>query len=220
MQKQLTFYFLRHGRTVWNETGLLQGQGDSALTAEGINGAVAAGQALYDVSFVAAYSSCLQRTIDTARYVIGERDIPLFQHQGLNEQYFGQWEGAQIDTLRNTEAFQNLVKYPERYDQNVQQYNQGEPFSALAQRAWKAMQDIIKVHQQGNILIVSHGHTLRLLLALLGGYSWQDHRLPGVSESLINCSISVVRYQQDETGATFQIERSNDTSHLSVAVPL
>ncbi|WKT00762.1 histidine phosphatase family protein [Gallibacterium salpingitidis] len=220
MQKDLTFYFLRHGRTVWNETGLLQGQGDSALTEEGINGAVAAGKALKEIPFVAAYSSCLQRTIDTARYVIGERDIPLFQHQGLNEQFFGQWEGIQIDTIRHTEPFQNLVKQPELYDQNIQQYNQGEPFSALAARSWQAVQDIIKVHQQGNILVVSHGHTLRLLLALLGGHTWQNHRQPGVSESLINCSISVVHYQQDETGGTFHIERKNDTSHLSIAVPL
>ena len=24
MKKQLTFYFIRHGRTVWNEQGLMQ----------------------------------------------------------------------------------------------------------------------------------------------------------------------------------------------------
>ncbi len=220
MQKDLTFYFLRHGRTQWNETGLLQGQGDSPLTSEGINGALAAGEALKEIPFVAAYSSCLQRTIDTARHVIGERSIPLFQHQGLNEQFFGQWEGIKIDTIRHTEAFQNLVKHPEIYDQNIAQYNQGEPFSALAARAWQAVQDIIQIHDQGNILVVSHGHTLRLLLALLGGYTWQTHREPGVSESLINCSISVVRYQQNAEQRSFQIERKNDTSHLAVVVPL
>ncbi|MFC0323025.1 histidine phosphatase family protein [Gallibacterium melopsittaci] len=220
MQKNLTFYFLRHGRTEWNEKGLLQGQGDSPLTVEGVKGALSAGQALKAIPFVAAYSSGLQRTIDTARHVIGERDIPLFQHQGLNEQFFGQWEGIQIDTIRYTEPFQNLVKQPEIYDRHIAEYNQGEPFSTLADRSWKAVQDIIRVHQQGNILIVSHGHTLRLLLALLGGHTWQTHRQLGVSESLINCSISVVNYQQNEDQKTFKIERKNDTSHLSIATPL
>ncbi|MEH8046013.1 histidine phosphatase family protein [Gallibacterium anatis] len=214
MQKNLTFYFLRHGRTEWNEKGLLQGQGNSALTEAGVAGALAAGKALEQVPFVAAYSSCLQRTIDTARYVIGTRPIPLFQHQGLNEQFFGKWEGIQIDEIRASQAFQNLVKYPKAYDQNIEQYNQGEPFAKLAERSYKAIQDIIQVHQQGNILIVSHGHTLRLLLALLAGHRWQDHRKEGVSVSLANCSISIFDYQQSAQQQSFQLVQMNGTDHL------
>lgn len=214
MQKNLTFYFLRHGRTEWNEKGLLQGQGDSALTEAGVAGALAAGKALEQIPFVAAYSSCLQRTIDTARYVIGDRQIPLFQHQGLNEQFFGKWEGIQIDEIRASQAFQNLVKYPKAYDQNIEQYNQGEPFAKLAERSYKAIQDIIQVHQQGNILIVSHGHTLRLLLSLLGGHRWQDHRKDGVSVSLANCSISIFNYQQLAEQQSFQLVQMNGTDHL------
>lgn len=214
MQKNLTFYFLRHGRTEWNEKGLLQGQGNSALTEAGVAGALAAGKALEQVPFVAAYSSCLQRTIDTARYVIGARPIPLFQHQGLNEQFFGKWEGIQIDEIRASQAFQNLVKYPKAYDQNIEQYNQGEPFAKLAERSYKAIQDIIQVHQQGNILIVSHGHTLRLLLSLLGGHRWQDHRKEGVSVSLANCSISIFNYQQLAEQQSFQLVQMNGTDHL------
>ena len=38
MKKQLTFYFIRHGKTVWNTEGLMQGHGDSPLTEEGISG--------------------------------------------------------------------------------------------------------------------------------------------------------------------------------------
>ncbi|MEH8027485.1 histidine phosphatase family protein [Gallibacterium anatis] len=214
MQKNLTFYFLRHGRTEWNDKGLLQGQGNSALTEAGVAGALAAGKALEQIPFVAAYSSCLQRTIDTARYVIGTRPIPLFQHQGLNEQFFGKWEGIQIDEIRASQAFQNLVKYPKAYDQNIEQYNQGEPFAKLAERSYKAIQDIIQVHQQGNILIVSHGHTLRLLLSLLGGHRWQDHRKEGVSVSLANCSISIFDYQQSAQQQSFQLVQMNGTDHL------
>lgn len=214
MQKNLTFYFLRHGRTEWNDKGLLQGQGNSALTEAGVAGALAAGKALEQIPFVAAYSSCLQRTIDTARYVIGTRPIPLFQHQGLNEQFFGKWEGIQIDEIRASQAFQNLVKYPKAYDQNIEQYNQGEPFAKLAERSYKAIQDIIQVHQQGNILIVSHGHTLRLLLSLLGGHRWQDHRKEGVSVSLANCSISIFNYQQLAEQQSFQLVQMNGTDHL------
>ena len=106
MKKQLTFYFIRHGKTVWNTEGLMQGHGDSPLTEEGINGAKKTGVALNHIPFIAAYSSVLKRTIATASHIIGERDIPLFHHQGLNEQYFGSWEGQLVDTLREHPEFQ------------------------------------------------------------------------------------------------------------------
>ena len=69
MKKQLTFYFIRHGRTVWNEQGLMQGHGDSPLTEQGVSGAQKTGVALKQVPFVAAYSSLLPRTIATAHHI-------------------------------------------------------------------------------------------------------------------------------------------------------
>lgn len=63
MKKQLTFYFIRHGKTVWNTEGLMQGHGDSPLTEEGVNGAKKTGVALNHIPFVAAYSSVLKRTM-------------------------------------------------------------------------------------------------------------------------------------------------------------
>lgn len=209
MSKQLTFYFIRHGRTQWNEQGLLQGFGDSPLTEQGIVGAQKTGAALQQVEFAAAYSSILQRTIDTAGHIIGERDIPLFQHRGLNEQFFGSWEGMQVDDLRELTEFKQLINEPGAYKALS---NGGETFEQLAVRAMAALHDIIKVHQSGaNILVVSHGHTLRLLLALLGGATWQNHRDAGKSESLLNTSISIVKYDS-ESG--FYIEQLNDVAHL------
>lgn len=208
MKKQLTFYFVRHGRTVWNEKGLMQGQGDSPLTEQGILGAKKAGRALSQVDFTAAYSSVLKRTIDTAENIIGERDIPLFQHKGLNEQFFGKWEGQWVEPLREHTEFKQMISEPANYKAKS---NGGETFEQLANRAMAALHDIIKIHNNGNILIVSHGHTLRLLLALLGGATWQNHREEGKSVSLLNTAISVVHYDS-ENG--FTVEKINDASHL------
>lgn len=213
MNKHLTFYFVRHGRTLWNEQGLLQGFGNSALTELGIQGAKQTGVALQHIPFVAAYSSCLQRTIDTAQYILGERDVPLFQHKGLNEQYFGSWEGLPVEKLRSLDEFNQMLKDAANYKA---QSNGGETFEQLAKRAMKALQDIIQVHEQGNILIVSHGHTLRLLLALLAGTGWQEHRDEGKSQSLLNCAINIVHYKQsNETDGKFIIETINEAGHLS-----
>ena len=208
MKKQLTFYFIRHGRTVWDEQGLMQGSGDSPLTEEGIQSAVKTGQALQNVDFIAAYSSCLQRTIDTANYIIGDRNIPLFQHRGLNEHYFGSWEGTNVELIRPLPEFQQMINDPANYKAES---NSGETYEQLAKRAIVALQDIIKIHQEGNILVVSHGHTLRLLLSLLGGATWENHRDEGKSVSLLNTSISIVKYDS-ESG--FHIEQLNDVAHL------
>ena len=78
MSKQLTFYFIRHGRTQWNEQGLLQGSGNSPLTEQGITGAQKTGAALQQVEFTAAYSSILQRAIDTASHIYWSASHPSF----------------------------------------------------------------------------------------------------------------------------------------------
>lgn len=212
MNKHLTFYFVRHGRTLWNEQGLLQGFGNSNLTELGVKGAKQTGEALQRIPFVAAYSSCLQRTIDTAQHILGERDVPLFQHKGLNEQHFGSWEGLSVEELRSLDEFNQMLKDAANYKA---QSNGGETFEQLAKRAMKALQDIIQVHVQGNILVVSHGHTLRLLLALLAGTGWQEHRDEGKSQSLLNCAINIVHYKQSNaTDGKFIIETINEAGHL------
>ncbi|OOF64827.1 histidine phosphatase family protein [Rodentibacter pneumotropicus] len=208
MKKQLTLYFIRHGRTVWNEQGLMQGHGDSPLTEQGILGAQKAGVALQQIPFVAAYSSILKRTIDTAEHIIGKRNIPLFQHKGLNEQFFGKWEGQCVEPLREQTEFQQMTADPANYKAET---NGGETYEQLAKRALKAIEDIIQIHNEGNILVVSHGHTLRLLLALFGGATWQNHREEGQSVSLLNTAISVVHYDSEKG---FSVEKINDVGHL------
>lgn len=212
MNKHLTFYFVRHGRTLWNEQGLLQGFGNSDLTEQGVKRAKQTSEALRHIPFVAAYSSCLQRTIDTAQHILGERDVPLFQHKGLNEQYFGSWEGLPVEKLRSLDEFNQMLKDAANYKA---QSNGRETFEQLAKRAMKALRDIIQVHDQGNILVVSHGHTLRLLLALLAGTGWQEHRNEGKSQSLLNCAINIVHYKQSNgTDGKFIIDTINEAGHL------
>ncbi|VEB24313.1 histidine phosphatase family protein [Avibacterium volantium] len=213
MKKQLTFYLVRHGRTVWNEQGLLQGQGDSPLIAEGIEGAMKTGEHLANVPFIAAYSSVLKRAMDTTQYIIGERNIPFFQHKGLNEHFFGSWEGVLVDSIRQSEEFQQMTKDPANYQAKS---NGGETFAELAERAMQAVYDIINVHNEGNILLVSHGHTLRLLLTLFDGSTWQNHRENPRVIRLDNTSISIVHYEQaeNENVGRFVLETVNSTAHL------
>lgn len=209
--KTLTFYLVRHGRTEWNEQGLLQGGGNSPLTKQGIESAKLTGKALAKIPFVAAYSSMLQRAIETAEYILENTNTPLFCHSGLNELFFGSWEGRSVEELSLLPEFRQMRKKPGEY---LAQSNQGETYDKLAKRVLTTLHDIISKYSSGNILIVSHGHTLRMLLALLSGGTWQNHRKD--SQSVLNTSISIVRYEQkgNENGQFF-VESVNDVSHLT-----
>ncbi|HDR1000105.1 TPA: histidine phosphatase family protein [Pasteurella multocida] len=209
--KTLTFYLIRHGKTEWNEKRLLQGNGDSPLTQEGIEGAKRTAKALSNIDFTAAYSSVLPRAISTANMISAHKTTPLICHAGLNELCFGSWEGQAIEELSCLPEYRQMRDQPAQY---LGLTNGGETYQQLATRAMGVIEQIIQRYDTGNILIVSHGHTLRMLLALFHGATWQTHREK--STSLANTSISVVHYLQteNETGR-FVLEKVNDIQHLT-----
>lgn len=213
MKKDLQLYFLRHGRTKWNEQGLLQGSCDSPLTAAGIASAKAAAQVLQKIPFVAGYSSTQPRAINTLKYLIDQRQIPLFQHPGICEQYFGSWEGQPIRDLTALAEFKQMMEQPEHYQAKS---NGGETYQQLLARSLAAIDDIIQPYNNGNIIIVSHGHTLRLLIHVLAGGYWKHHRRDDKSVRLLNASISQVSYQQTNraTPGVFQLVQLNNNQHL------
>lgn len=118
-----------------------------------------------------------------------------------------------VDSIRQSEEFQQMTKDPANYQAKS---NGGETFAELAERAMQAVYDIINVHNEGNILLVSHGHTLRLLLALFDGSTWQNHRENPRVIRLDNTSISIVHYGQaeNENVGRFVLETVNSTAHL------
>lgn len=204
----LQVYLIRHGRTEWNEQGLLQGWGDSPLLEVGVLGATLTGKALADVPFSCCYSSLMKRAQDTARLIIGERAIPHFHHQGLNELNFGQWEGVATATLRDHPEYQQLKTDPKSY-QALE--SQGETIEQLYQRITQTFWEIVARHSENEqILIVSHGMALTLLTAVLKGLHWHDFRNPEKHSFTENTAINVVKI---ENGKAELIE-FNNTEHL------
>ena len=57
----MKLYMLRHGRTLWNEAGKLQGRTDIPLSEEGRQSALETGKELANIPFSAAFSSPLMR---------------------------------------------------------------------------------------------------------------------------------------------------------------
>lgn len=89
LEKEVKLYFVRHGETHFNVEKRLQGFCDSPLTDKGIEQAKSLGIGLSDIEFNAVYASESQRVVDTARYAIGHRNIPIITDPRLKEMNFG-----------------------------------------------------------------------------------------------------------------------------------
>ncbi len=208
----LNIYLVRHGKTVWNTEGRLQGSGDSPLIEEGIEGAKKAGKALQKIPFAAAYSSMQKRAQDTANYILAENqhgNIPHFHHKGLNEFDFGSWEGTKSVDLYENDEYWVMKKTPAEYKAET---NGGETYEQLYQRALTAFNHIAQIHQDHeNVLIVAHGMTLTVLTAVLKGLHWSECRDETKHSFVINTAINIA---QVENGQVSLIE-FNNVEHLA-----
>ncbi len=95
--KKINYYYVRHGRTVYNDQGRMQGWCDSPLTESGIQDAYKAREILKDVPFRYAYSSDFPRCRTTAGIILEGRDIEIRYSEKLRETNFGSLEGLVIN---------------------------------------------------------------------------------------------------------------------------
>lgn len=95
--KKVTFYYVRHGETLFNQEGRMQGFCDSPLTEKGISQAQRAREILLNKDITVCYSSTSERCIDTAHIIIHDRNIPIYYEKDLKEINFGTYEGARIE---------------------------------------------------------------------------------------------------------------------------
>lgn len=215
--KDINLYLVRHGQTEWNLKDQMQGSKNSPLTDNGILGAKITGQHLKNTPFIKAYSSPQQRAVETRDYILEQFDQPLatFEHNGLKEMDFGIWEGQHVPTLLQTAEFASFINDPSNFDPT---FNQGESYHDVLVRMQKSLDDIIAVttEQTGNILVVSHGNALRILLCVLKGGDWRRHREQEYSPRILNTSISVVNYRQlsGQDKGQYLVRLFNDVDHI------
>jgi broad specificity phosphatase PhoE len=137
-----TLLIARHGETEWNREERYQGHADPPLNETGRAQAEALAEKLADERVEAVYSSDLRRAAETAEIVGARLGLPVEHEPGLREIDVGSWQGltkAQIDGRP--------------WD--------GETYEQHADRVTRALQAIAVRHPDGQVLVVSHGGTLR-----------------------------------------------------------
>ena len=185
----MKLYIIRHGETVWNTQGRLQGKADIELNENGIRLAKITGEGMRDISFDLVISSPLKRAVETAKLVCEGKEVPLLTDERIHEITFGEWEGLccrgdnyQIPSPNFPDFFKDPFSYvpPEG----------GESIRQVLERTKDFYEELISVpeYQDKTILIAAHGCSSRALLyhMIEGEHSfWLDH-VPA------NCSVTIV----------------------------
>ncbi len=158
----INLYITRHGETKWNTEKRLQGWLNSPLTEKGIAQGNKLQEAVKKYGIKKIYTSPSERALKTAMAARAGTNIPVELMDELKEMNMGDWEGRTIEEIRIKEP-ENFLNYWEAPDLFVK--NSGEDFEEILTRSKKAIEKILEEEKEGNILIVTHGVTLKALMS-------------------------------------------------------
>lgn len=157
MDDIVSITLLRHGITKENKERKYIGWMDVGLDEDALKSGCAA---KLDRSFDVIYTSDLKRCKETAELVTCSKAI--IKDQRLREINFGLWEGKTYQELKNIQLYQKWLIAPFETD-----LPEGEVFLQFKKRVLQCWREIIAQFgqkQNRNILIVTHGGPIRLLL--------------------------------------------------------
>ncbi len=163
----LRLHLLRHGQTALSRENVFCGRGlDPALTAEGRRMAQAFADVYGSMAWSAIYSSGLTRARETAAPLAERTGGAVQIRDGLAEIDYGEWDGLHVEAVaaRWHDEHERWVADPAWNPPTG-----GETAIALAQRAASVVQEIRSDHAEGDVLVVSHKATIRVLLCELLG---------------------------------------------------
>jgi broad specificity phosphatase PhoE len=202
-----TLLLIRHGETVWNQEGRVQGHGNSPLNERGRAQARALAERLCDMPIDALYSSDLGRAIETIEPYARMCHLPVVTNSALREKNFGDWEGL------------TDVELEEQYAETWHRYHVlrdicitvpgGETWEQVATRTVTFLKYVVESHGVGaTVALVGHGGSLRppILHALRAPLTCLT-RL-----SIDNGGITTLRFRGPDDG---RIVSLNDCNHLA-----
>jgi broad specificity phosphatase PhoE len=197
---------IRHGQSVANTEGRLQGQLDSPLTELGRNQARALARRLAreEWSISVVYASDLSRTAETAEILAGDMGAPVVLDERLREHDIGPLTGI---VWREIESLYPDIWHSLHYDAEWTDIPGTEGYEALRSRLAAMLADIQARHgEDETVMVVSHGGSLSMFLVEILN---MERRRPSPFR-FGNASLSVVELRPRGPGLVCL----NDTCHL------
>ena len=142
----MTWFFVRHGQSIYNLENKFTGWHNPSLSELGE-----------------------KQALETAEIIIknhpgSTKDI--ISDQLLNERNYGNWSGKNKEEVKNEIGEDNFLKVRRGWDTPPEN---GESLEDTANRVKQWVEELEKLHNKNeNILIVSHGNTIRAISVILG----------------------------------------------------
>jgi probable phosphoglycerate mutase len=166
-------FLVRHGATAATQEDRFSGSSGAELSEEGRWQAERLGERLAPQRIVAVYTSPLSRAVDTARIVAGECRLEPIIRDGLQEIGHGHWEGKKRDEVEREFADEYSAWEADPFTFAPVG---GESGVAVLARSLPVIRQIVASHPGGQIVVVSHKATLRLVLSSLLGFDPRGYR--------------------------------------------
>jgi len=149
-EKKLRVVLVRHGETIGNVRGIVQGQSDTPLTEKGIASTLKKAEKIQDMEFDAVFCSDLSRTVETLKLIQGKiKGLPDPVHtRELREIDFGDLTGR-----LKKEIMPTILEHKQAPDVPYPDGESGGAFIARVKGFFKMLMDR---HEKGQILIITH----------------------------------------------------------------
>tara|TARA_B110000908_G_scaffold165885_1_gene216053 strand:+ start:2314 stop:2883 length:570 start_codon:yes stop_codon:yes gene_type:complete len=156
-------YVLRHGETLWNAEGRMQGGMNSPLTPLGTDQAARQAEILsaIDLSRFAVLCSPQGRAFETAAIALARQVNNIQTDSRLREIEVGEWQGRVRSELAEPGEFEDT---PDGALELYERAPGGEGFAALEVRCKEFISSL-----QGPSVLVTHGITSRMIRATVLG---------------------------------------------------
>lgn len=184
----LNLYLLRHGETTFSQSGNFCGETDADLTPEGLQMAHSFADVYQKLKWEAVYVSPMKRTVATAKPLCDATGMEMQLRDGLREGSYGEWETKSKSYAQEKYA-ENYVKWLTEPAWNAP--IGGETAVDIANRAMPVIAEIQDKFPNGNVLVVSHKATIRILLSSLLGIDLGRYRY---RVNILVASVSMVKF--------------------------
>ena len=155
----MILYLVRHGETVTNKSGLIQGQRDVELSDKGREDAEELKDLIKSLDIDIVISSPLKRAIDTAK-IITDNKYPINIDDRIIERDWGLIEGikfTEVDSYKNWHFSENTGN------------DQIEKVQDFLKRLSEFLEDIRDKYPDKKVLVVAHSAVLRGMHYIIKG---------------------------------------------------
>ena len=160
-QGKRKIWFVRHAQSEYNKKHLFTGWHDPDLTKKGVDAARELKNNLSSVDFDYVFSSPLKRAAETASLIVDGR-YEIKYDDRLKERSYGDWSGLNKSEIKEQVGEELFLSA--RRGWSTKPPN-GESLEDVSSRVSSFIETL---PVSGNLLVVSHGNTIRAISVLLG----------------------------------------------------